>query len=228
MYQSNPAGPELIDKGIWSCPEFFLGVKGGYQFDRVFDWRMAVSNVRGHVHESKMLANQGVVTLNFFDRAEIYGQAGAAYFHFVDDIKTPGEEWQRVKFKKGNNWIWGVGGRASFLSWGNVTLGGSGGYQRSEHKIHYTEWQIGLGLAYQAKMLAPYIGGTFHRVNAHFHVPRGSLIGFPATHNIRMHNRLHYGVTVGCDFSPHKYIDVGAEFRMISETALTVKADIKF
>lgn len=223
MYQSNPAGPEMIDRGLAINPDFFLGIKAGYQFDRVFDRRMTLSNVSGHVNDSKILAHQGVVTLNFFDRAEIWGSTGSANFHFNDEIRI-NSNWQRIDFKRKNNWIWGVGGRASFFSWGSLTLGGSAGYERTDnYKLHYSEWQIGLGLAYQVHMFAPYVGGTFSRAFAHLRH-----LGIPSISTLRMHNTNHYGVTVGCDFSPGNFIDLGVEYRMISEFALTVKGDIKF
>src|SRR5262249_32695007 len=122
MYQGNPVLPELIDEGLFIPNEFFLGVRAGYQFDDVFDRRM--SNQAGSF---RLLANQGVLTLNFFDHAEIWGSSGAATFHFSKNVRgVPGVG--KVKYKAHNEWIFGTGGRAVLFSWGNVTLGASGSY----------------------------------------------------------------------------------------------------
>lgn len=246
MYQSNPAAPELVDEGLFICPDFFLGVKAGYQFDNVFNRRLVLSNLSGQVDDSEILANQGVVTLNIFDRVEIWGSGGAANFHFSNEINVPPTTHpQKIDYKTHNGWIWGVGGRAALFSWGCLTLGGSASYQQSAPELHwntddgmpfphtahfhYSEWQVGMGLAYQVEMFVPYIGGTFSRAKAKLsRLPSGTLIGFPSSRTIKMHSQQHWGLTVGCDISPGRIVDFGVEFRMFSELAVTLKGNLKF
>ena len=230
MYQSNPLAPELIDKGLAIRQDFPLGVKAGYQFDRIFDRYLSLSNVSGYVSEAKILANQGVLTLNFYDMVEVWGSSGAANFHIVDKVQLPTGGHQSIHPSSRSGWIWGTGIRSSLFTWGNTTLGGSASYENAHPRhLHYSEWQIGFGLAQKISFFIPYIGGNFSRAKASLrHVPHGTLVGYPKLDTVKMHNRNHWGLAVGCDFCTGKFADVGFEFRAFSELALTAKADIKF
>lgn len=248
MYQSNPMAPELIDEGFVLSPEYFLGLKVGYQFDQVFNRYMGVTNSSGHVDDSSIFANRGVVTANIMDRVEVWGSGGAAIFHFSNQVNpTPdiGGPAQKIDYKTNNDWIWGVGGRAAIVSWNNVSLGASASYQASSPKVRwntnngvpfsskarfrYSEWQVGIGVAYKIQMFIPYLGGTYSMAKACLHhIPAGAIQSSPPITRIKMHNKRHYGLTVGCDIAPGRILDIGVEFRMLSEQAITVKGDIKF
>lgn len=248
MYQSNPQTPEMIDEGFVLPGDYYIGLKAGYQFDQVFNRRMGVTNISGQVDDAKIFANRGVLTLNFMDRVEVWGSGGAAIFHFSNEINHPSGmsgPAQKIDYKTQNSWIWGVGGRAAFVSWGDATLGASAGYQSAHPKVHwntvdgtpfshstrfrYSEWQVGLGVSYKVGIFIPYIGGTFSRAKAALqHIPLGTTFDSPPGQQVKMENQQHYGITIGCDVSTGKIFDLGIEFRMITENAITVKGDLKF
>jgi hypothetical protein len=229
MYQSNPLTPELIDQGLFIRQDFPVGFKAGYQFDRNFNRRLSLSNAGGYVEKAKILLNQGVFTLNFYDSAEIWGSVGAGNFHISNKVKLPFGGYQTIQPYSRVGWIVGTGLRASFFTWKNTTLGGCASYEYSHPKhFRYHEWQIGLGLAQKIGSFIPYVGGTFSRAKAQLrHLAHGTLEGYPSITTLRMHSKGAGGLTLGCDFCSEKIVDVGIEFRAFSELALTAKIDIK-
>ena len=155
--------------------------------------------------------NQGIVTLNFIDRVEIYGLFGTIK---MDLLQRPLPNVQ-LEYQTNNHFVWGVGGRAILLYWGEVVLGIDAKYLASPLKIdqifqnsiprsasgadfHYSEWQIGLGLAYELEFLVPYVGLTYSYVSAELnHISEDDKFVFtPLKEPITNRDRMTF--VVGC------------------------------
>jgi hypothetical protein len=74
LYMGNPAEPEIVYKGFLIPKDSSFGVKLGYQGDWVFDRLLrAYSGSHRRIDYFKIVMNQGVLTLNYIDRFELYG-----------------------------------------------------------------------------------------------------------------------------------------------------------
>ncbi len=241
MYQGNPFAPEMLEECLLLSKDTFMGFKVGFQHDQVFNRRLkVVSGAKGTIGECKILADQGVAVLNFFNRVELLGSAGGANFHVVETIRAANS---LLEFQTHNGLIWGAGGRIALFNWRSITLGVSAGYEQSRvgtryaslggllltpsPRWNYHEWQMGLGISYKVDIFVPYIGATYSRARASLRkIP--SMLILSNQDKVGLKNEENFGLTVGCDLTTEHVVDLGIEFRMFSEQAVTVKGDLKF
>jgi major outer membrane protein len=259
LYQGNPSLPEIIDEGFFLPSDLFMGIKVGYQRDQVFNRNLQTGRTGSHhVSESQQLYNQGVLTLNFMDRVEIFGSAGAMTIDISDRQRTfdgTSKVPYQVEIHSHNEFTWGAGLRADIIDWCNAAFGVSTNFQYAHphtrwnalqgatvsnfSRVRWLEWQIGIGLSYHIDIFTPYIGVNYSKVNARvrktnskafFLTVPTELLPLPdfIPPSFKMRNYDHFGMVLGCDLSNGKYFDLGVEVRLISEEALTLKGDIKF
>jgi len=241
LYNGNPALPEIIDEGFFFCKENWIAVKAGYERDWVFDRGMkAVSKVSRRIDRFKSLSDQGVLILNIINRIEIYGSVGAMR---IEAYHSP-RPLLRNKYETQNQLTWGVGGRGLIYQWGQTMLSVDLKYQhahptikwitqngapiplRTNARISYHEWQIGLGVAHQIDIFSPYIVLKYSNAQARFkNLPR-MLLG--NTTHFRTKNRRKFGLALGCSLSNSSRFSMSIEGRLIDEQALTLAGTIKF
>src|SRR5690349_10377412 len=76
----NPAQPQIIDQGFWIPQDALVGVKVGYEGDRVQNRKMrANGGAHGRIDAMTLSFDQGVVILNYMDRLELYGSVGSMH-----------------------------------------------------------------------------------------------------------------------------------------------------
>ncbi len=241
LYMGNPSAPEIIDEGVFFCKENWFAVKAGYQRDWVFDRNMkAVSKVSGRMDGFDVISDQGVLTINLFDRVELYGSAGAARFH-ATHRPTKGV---RNEYETHDQFTWGMGARGAFLIWKGLSFGFDGTYQRahptikwmttngapvnprSGSKLTYHEWQVGLGASYQVDFFIPYIGVKYSNAGGRFkHLPFGFL---PTGRHFKTKNRRKFGMVLGTTLSNGNRFAATVEARLIDEQSITLAAEVKF
>lgn len=241
LYSGNPAAPSIIEEGFFFCKSNVVAAKVGYERDWVFDRDMkAVSKVSGRMDDFSYLADQGVLTLNFIDRLEIYGSAGAASFN-LSHIPMTGV---RNEYETHDQFAWGVGARGIIYPWERVALGADIKYGRSQPvlrylttngvpikpnsgtKLNFHEWQIGIGVSYQVNIFYPYLTVKYSNATARLkHLPRGFL---PGTRHFNMKNRRKFGIALGCSLSNMSRFSLTVEARLIDEQAITLAANLKF
>ncbi len=242
LYQGNPSNPEIIDKGFVFANDSFMGVKIGYQRDQIFDRKLSPKGgIKGEISEVQQIYDQGVLILDFMDRVEIFGSAGAMSIYINDQQTVAGTAYQ-LEYQTHNDFTWGIGTRVDIVSWCNTTLGATVNFQdaipsmrwnsingapfASTGKIRWKEWQVGVGLSHHIDVFTPYIGVNYSQVHSKIHGITRPVPHYPRS--FRMHSRERWGLAIGCDLSTGKIFDIGVEARMISEQAVTFKADIKF
>ncbi|NGX50671.1 MAG: Major outer membrane porin [Chlamydiae bacterium] len=241
LYMGNPALPGMVDEGFLFCKENWFAVKVGYQRDWVFDRDMkAVSKVTGRMDEFELISDRGVLTFNLFNRVELYGSAGAArIFASHRPMKTIRDE-----YESSDQFMWGIGGRGLFATWGKGSFGIDLAYERTYptikwmtingvpvtprrgSKITYHEWQVGVGAAYQIAIFFPYIAVKYSNASARFkHLPVGF---FKAGRHFNAKNRRKFGMALGTTLSTGSRFSASVEARVIDENSLTLAAEIKF
>lgn len=240
MYNGNPSSPMTPEQGVF-FPHSWLSLKGGYEFDNVFNRKLKMETHHLHAHDHKFTSRSqyGVLTLGLGDRVEVYGSLGssrATLSHQVDG--------NRIHYKTDTHFACTVGGRALFAYWGNVQVGLAASYlhffpdlrslsvneislSTGHAQMQYHEWQVGGGVSYRMKWLLPYIGVAYSNVQAKF-LHLNSLKFLLHKSDFTLDSQKHYGVFVGCGLTPERGISVNAEGRFIDETAFIISADMRF
>lgn len=235
----NPAEPQLIEKGFFTPDNWTVGMKLGYQGNFVFDRKLrAFGGAKGRIDHFKTTTNQGVLTLGYFNRLEVYGSFGAISTHFWNRPRSDGK---RREFETHDHWI--AGGGACFLlaEWGNTGIGVDGKAQvgrpavkwasvdgaahASGAHVRYHEWQVSFAAYHTVDMFTPYIGLKYS--NVHADVEGISQAIYSRTH-FKMHSRVKYGMALGCSVTPNKKIDLNVEVQLIDEQAITIGGNLKF
>jgi hypothetical protein len=239
LYMGNPAEPQIIDPGFWISQDASFGLKIGYEGDRVADRKMrASSDAKGRIDNAALAMDQGIITLGYVNRVEIYGSVGS-----IDGKLShrPHSDNKRRQYQTHDGWTAGTGGRFLLAQWGNTVIGIDGKIQWGNPGIKwmavngvskstgghlkYCEWQASFAVSYTADWLTPYVGVKYSNVHI-------SINGIPKaiyTHSqFKMVNRDRFGLAIGCTLSPGKKFDLFAEVQMVDEQALSFGGNFKF
>jgi hypothetical protein len=186
----------------------------------------------------ELLFDQAVVTLNYMDRAELYGSVGSMTGELSN---RPRPDNKRRQYQTHDGWTAGTGGRFLLAQWGNTVIGIDGKIQwanpgmkweavdgqshNTGGHLKYCEWQVSFALSYTVKWLTPYIAAKYSNVHAKI-----TDIHRTVYHHSRfkMMNRDRFGLALGFTASPGKKFDLFAEVQMIDEQALSFGGNLKF
>ncbi|MBN2479851.1 MAG: hypothetical protein JXA94_06450 [Parachlamydiales bacterium] len=242
---NNPLAPEIIEEGFFISPASWLNFRLGYEGNFVSDGRMnkSIGN-EGRIDNFKQDVNSGTVTINFYNRMDAYAVLGASRIR-SDWRYTYGGITSRVELETNYRFSWAVGGKAILFEWGNtafsvgarysftkptlsfVTKDGVPNDNSNNARVRYKDYQIDVDLGHKIDVFIPYIGGKYS-------VAKSSIknFDFPVTQDgdteMRMKNKDHFGVFVGCSLSNGKYFMLNVEARFIDEEGITVSGDLKF
>jgi len=236
LYMGNPAEPQVIDAGFFISQDSAISIKAGYEGDWVFD-RMLKTG--GHaIDRFHILMNQGVVSIGFLDRIELYGSVGSFSAQFWN---RPREDGFMRDYGTHDRWTTGGGLKIILTQWDSTTLGVDGKYQYAAPQIAWTtvdgisiasrshlvyqEWQVSLALSHTIDIFTPYIGATYSNVHATVSGAHG--IGLAHAH-FRAVNRNKFGMAVGCGLCSGRKVDLTFEARFFDEQAVVAAGNIKF
>ncbi len=244
LYNGNPSATMIPETGLLIPKDSVVGVKLGYEFDQVFDSSMKMvrnaPSQRKRVQEFETQLNLGTLSLDLFDRAELYGSLGVMR---ADILQHPTAH-TRVKYETHNHLAWSVGGRVLLAYWNEIHLGATAAYLQSNPplselelggtalpshgaKLHFDQWQVGFGVSRRIKFLIPYIGLQYSDTRARIRGLESLQSIFPKKH-VSMKTRHHIGLFLGCGLTAERGFDLNLEGRFIGETALTASAEIRF
>jgi hypothetical protein len=180
-----------------------------------------------------------VLTLNIYNRFEIYGSLGAMDCEFSF---RPRIDEQRREFQTDYRLVWGVGGKLLIFNWDEASFGIDGKYQRgyphvkwdsisgvsfsSAAKVLYQEWQVGGAVSYECNLLVPYFGIKFSNVNAQVrNVAENMEL---ETSRFKMKSRHQIGMCLGCSLGTGNYFDINLEVQLIDEQGVTLAGNVLF
>ena len=246
LYSGNPSLPMMPEQGMFISKNYWLGLKVGYEFDYDFNRHLHMVG-QGHslktkrtVDHYRSLVNFGVITLNFNDRVEIFGDLGS----MKTSLSHRPFPHTKITYHTHHDFAWGVGGRVLLAYWGDLQFGVNAAYASSNMDLssikvngkHYSpkhanfdyrEWQIGIAISYLFDWFIPYIGADFSDFRGKFEDLKSIEAIFPTKHaTFKESNR--YGPYLGFGFSPYKAIAFNFEARFVTETAVTASAVLKF
>ena len=238
LYNGNPAEPELIAEGFFLSKEIWTSIKFGYRETASLTADFAYQGVKGRIDDFSYLMNQGVLTFNFGDRADLYGSVGAIG---VKMSNRPHSDGMQRKYETNDHVTWGVGARAILFRWGEVNLSGDFKYQHAHPRVKwitvngqafttnaelmYCEWQVSLGVSRHIDIFTPYLALTYARTLSQMRQLRSNVM---VPSHFRLKVREPVGLALGCGLSTSKDIDLNIEFRMFSEEAVTFAGNVKF
>ncbi len=239
LYNGNPSAPMMPESGLFISKEEWFGVKEGYICDYVYNQPL---RVEGHKKNKTYhcLSQFGVITANFNDRVEIFGNLGVLSSEIVQDLHSD----TKIAYRTSNHFAWGVGGRAILAYWGDVQLSANASYVESnpnlsslkvnstsysvkEAELNYNQWQVGIGVSYRIDWFIPYIGVDY--INFRTRIGNLNAIKFliPSKHVI-FKDTYPCGIFLGFGLSAHHAVSMNVELRVINENAITASADFKF
>ncbi|MGC1878729.1 MAG: hypothetical protein WA347_02785 [Rhabdochlamydiaceae bacterium] len=245
LYNGNPSLPMMPEEGTIISKEDWFGLKVGYQLDYVYDRRLRmehrhVDEERRKVQEYNSLSNQGVVTLNFNDRVEIFGSLGAMQFELS---QRPFED-TKVSYHTGSHFAWGVGGRAILAYWGDIQVSVNAAYLQSNPPLssvevndnsypkkgaeaEFREWQIGAGVSYRWDWFIPYLG--FDYSDFRMKIEHLNSLKFLFHRNHVVFKEVYpIGIFLGFGLSPTRGFNINFEARFINENGVSFSGDLKF
>lgn len=242
----SPADPSATPQGVFlnQVTDFFsfrIGFRGDYVYNRKLEDGVHT------IDRYALFANEGVLTLNFFDRIDVYGAVGSVSQMFASKFSADTPINVKDMFDTVTIWATGVKVLLWQTSWkkqaGTTFLTGSYDYERTNtagQKLatastgggeiwgggfphyRYQEMQAALTIGHRIKKLVPYIGATWNNVNV-------SLQSTPfSTIFMGYGSQRHYGYVVGASLIDVARMTVTAEARFITEKAMTVAGSFKF
>jgi len=235
LYNGNVSLPMMPQKGVFISENAVLGFKAGYELDWVYNCHLKLhtSNLpKNQVHDFNSLTQFAVLTLNFIDRVEIFGNLGSLSCHWNHQVNST----HKISYQADPSWAWSIGGRAILAYWGELQFGVNASYLQSHpslsslkvngesfsHKgshIHLNPWGIGAGVSYRFCWFLPYIGINY--LNQTLEVEDlDSLAFFLPKEKTRFKINQPMGPEVG--------FNVNVEARVINEYGCSVSADFKF
>lgn len=138
----NPAEPALVTDGVFFCDDDCWGLKVGYRGNFVFDKHFHKAKGGTAVFPNRLddfnyYSNSGVLTLNLWDRLDLYGFVGAASAFAQGEGFSNNATARNYygQFQSKTNTNWGVGAKVVLWEscWGNcgtTYLGLDANYER--------------------------------------------------------------------------------------------------
>jgi hypothetical protein len=200
----NPDQPELLKYGVFTCGDscwgFELGFRGDYVFDRKLKHSGRFDNFfdrHKDVCDYSISTNAGQLTLNLWDRLDVYGWVGAAEVEMEEQVRLLGSvtstDWLNIHGRTKEGTAWGVGARAVLWQCGRTALGIDGQYAHSDakfqcvtfngvpvqsitgfnidpsrFKVQNKEWQISLGVSHRICWFVPYVAVKYSNFRGKF------------------------------------------------------------
>ncbi len=245
LYNGNPSFPMMPERGAFISKNAWLGVKTGYEFDDVYDRKLKLvgqgnPSARKHVQESEYRSQFGVLTLNFADRVEVFTTLGVLSL----SVKHRPFKNTQVSYHTDSEFAWGVGGRVLLVYWGDVQLGVNASYVASDLSLHslkvngksysrkgaevdFREWQVGIGVSYRWRWIAPYLGVDYSDYRSRFEYLDSMRSIFPSRH-VTFKDCYPMGLYLGFGLFPERAINFNVEARLINENAFSVSSDFRF
>ncbi len=250
----NPAAPMQYTDGVFFCDDCSCwSLRAGYRGDFVFDRKLESGRTgfgSGTIDTYSLYTNAGVLTLNLWDRLDIYGVWGAT----SQDLSTKLQDtagtasYDEINFETKS--IWAVGAKAVLWCWnwgcncGTTTLGADANYEsvssanaqtwvkngavsthatRTTAATRYKEWQVSLGLAHRVALLTPYVAVKWSSAHANAGGRFNATSELPGLKSQR-----HWGWALGTTLVDAGRMTVSGEARFVDEKAATVTAEFRF
>jgi hypothetical protein len=243
LYMNNPAAPEMAETGIFSKSQS-VAFSVGYESDFIFRRAMKLENrredERAHLSHLDYDTYFGVIQLNLFDRIDIYTGLGSTQFS-VTRRPLPGTT---LHYESSNDFAWTVGGSSTLFFIDDFSCGVNANYLTTSPspkmilqngsdlslpgaRLHFSEWQVGIGVSYIAQLLVPYLGVAFSSARLRITNPIDvSQLNF-SFRNEDFKSDDTASIVIGLGASHETFWEANIEARFIGETAFSFSTSIR-
>lgn len=249
----NPAAPALNTDGVfYCCPNDCWALRVGFRGDYVFN-RKFENNTRG-INRYSLYSNEGALTLNFWDRVDLYGFVGATSQNFNSIYRDAGAVDHELDADFTTQTIWGVGLKVVIWEWdwtchcGRSFLSADVNYESvssatpkrflddmtptlagsSLPSVNYKETQVSLAWGHRVKNLVPYIAAKWSNARANLANTTIALADESTIRTRGLKSAQHWGWALGVSLVDVARMTISAEARFIDETAMTVTGSFRF
>jgi len=244
MEIGNPAQPYLQKKGVILQSEGDWSFRLAYLDDYVYRMRFREEFEKLASYSAtpvfvKLATNAGLVTLNLFNRLDVYGILGTAQLQVGQVIYTKREL------------AWGVGGKILLAKIAKISFGidmkffttsqqplffaaGGNAYNIvNEYRMNYWEIQGAFGTSYRTKFISPYLHLTY-LISKLDPQPMIALVRLPSdpvsvdaeTKPVIGHRR--WGMAVGATLLGSPKATLTVESRFINQNAIDICGELRF
>ncbi len=252
----SPAAPALNMDGVfYSCPGSWWSLRADFRGDYVFDRKLedAVHSINNY----SLYSNEGVLTLNLWERCDIYGFVGATSQNLATEYQNtafPGTgsflEAAYTTQKIGGaglkfilwEWDWSSHCGRSFLtadinyeyvSDANTSevLYNNTPLNRAAGSfpfVSYRETQASLSWGHRVNNLIPYIAVKWSKAHANLATTDLSEIGVFTITPQTLESRNNWGWALGITLVDIARMTITAEARFVDETAMTINGGFRF
>ncbi len=243
----NPAQPAMQKEGIVR-PASWWSVRIAYFEDYVYRQRFEDEFIDPELFHSKtfsrMTTDAGLITLNFWDRLDLYGILGGSRLQLDKELFTT------------RQFAWGTGLKWMMYQKGNFRLGADFKYFETDQKptyflsdglpysvvsnftLQYHEIQGALGISYRAGPFIPYVYGTYLitkirpvpasvAVRLPFAGPDGEIESVDLLMKSIVGEK-QWGVTVGATILDGEKASLSVESRLYNQNSIDVNLEVRF
>lgn len=238
---TNIAQTVLLDKHLFlqDCGQIW-NLKCGYRGDLCTNRKMR-NKLGRPVQQFSLFTNEGVLTLNLWERVDLYGLIGSSNYR-IQDIQDD----LALNIYSKALFTYGVGLRATvwahdFGRCGITYVGVDAQYEKMPRRnfdrassngayvdpsigYRYRECQIAIAAAQKVGFLCPYVALKWSQAKAK--ISAANMLGSTRLRTLKSQH--YYGMAVGTTLISEGKMDVTAEYRFIEETGFCIFGEIKF
>lgn len=237
----NPELPALIEEGIVSTKNYWLGADLGYWHEGVLNLKVNIlSGYPATVQDFSSYTDAAVISLLGLERFSVYGAFGGEAFYFSHNPTAT----QKNTYQTTDQVTWMIGGRGLVFQFSDIGIGFDVKYQGAQPTfsnltidgtpvsvpsnagMHMRAWQFGLGLTYAMDLFYPYIGVCYSSTSIMVRqLPEGFL---PHGTSFKLVNGTKFGLAVGVTLATGRFFYIDLEARLIDEEALNFTWQFRF
>ena len=243
MLVGNPAEPALETVGIFTAPTAWCSMRATFFEDYVYQQRFLdefpIAESEHTKTFAKLTTQAGMLTLNFKNRIDLYGIAGASRFQLNQAIYSKTQFAWGCGTKLviyGNDWLY-IGADVKYFETNQKPLffvdNGLAYNVIGDFQLKYHETQTSFGVCLRTKCIAPYIYGTY--LIAKFAPdPLTVLVRWPLSNHLTdidckaVVTQRHLGMTVGATLLSGGKSSLSVESRMFNQNAIDVNMQLRF
>jgi hypothetical protein len=238
---SNPSDPCLYQNGLITCYQQKYSFRVGYLYNNIYKGRFEdkFNGLESTPSDIQLCLNASVLTINFYNRLDIYGILGTSNLQIDQMIYTD----RRLAF--------GAGFKTILLKMRCFDFSFDGKYFQTNQKPQYfvvdknvfplassfeqklEEYQASLALSYRTNFLIPYIGSTYLYSSispnpkvGFLTLPGGSSLLFETNDSI---TRKKWGMVLGISVINRKnQANINIEARVFDQNAFAFLGTIRF
>ena len=244
MLIGNPAEPALETIGIFTTPSAWCTLRATFFEDYVYQQRFQdtfqIESCEQGKTFAKLSTNAGMLTLNFKNRIDLYGIAGASR------IQVNREIYSKMQL------AWGLGTKLVIFRTDSFYIGADLKYFETDQKplyflceglafnlagdfeLQYSETQAALGMSFRTEGIVPYIYATY-MIAKFTPDPMTALVRWPLRSDLLVDavcnaaiSQRRFGFAIGATLLSSGKAAVAIESRMFNQNAIDVNLEVRF